>query len=92
MLKLRIDRCNDNNDRYNNYDNNDKNYNNNNNNNNDSNNNDNSKNIKRGTGRCDVKLRSNVSSTVCHAEDFPRRNIIFRNRTLRNILNIWVIT
>ena len=88
MLKLRIDRCNDNNDRYNNYDNNDKNYNNN----NDSNNNDNSKNIKRGTGRCDVKLRSNVSSTVCHAEDFPRRNIIFRNRTLRNILNIWVIT
>lgn len=88
MLKLRIDRCNDNNDRYNNYDNNDKNYNNN----NDSNNNDNSKNIKRGTGRCDVKLRSNVPSTVCHAEDFPRRNIIFRNRTLRNILNIWVIT
>ena len=67
-------------------------YNNNNNNNNDSNNNDNSKNIKRGTGRCDVKLRSNVPSTVCHAEDFPRRNIIFRNRTLRNILNIWVIT
>ena len=61
-------------------------------NNNDSNNNDNSKNIKRGTGRCDVKLRSNVPSTVCHAEDFPRRNIIFRNRTLRNILNIWVIT
>ena len=88
MLKLRIDRCNDNNDRYNNYDNNDKNYNNN----NDSNNNDNSKNIKRGTGRCDVKLRSNVPSTVCHAEDFPRRNIIFRNRTLPNILNIWVIT
>ena len=42
----------------------------NNNNNNDSNNNDNSKNIKRGTGRCDVKLRSNVPSTVCHAEDF----------------------
>ena len=65
---------------------------NNNNNNNDSNNNDNSKNIKRGIGRCDVKLRSNVPSTVCHAEDFPRRNIIFRNRTLRNILNIWVIT
>ena len=91
MLKLRIDRCNDNNDRYNNYENNNKNYNNNNNN-DDSNNNDNSKNIKRGTGRCDVKLRSNVLSTVCHAEDFPRRNIIFRNRTLRNILNIWVIT
>ena len=67
-------------------------YNNNNNNNNDSNNNDNSKNIKRGIGRCDVKLRSNVPSTVCHAEDFPRRNIIFRNRTLRDILNIWVIT
>ena len=66
--------------------------NNNNNNNNDSNNNDNSKDIKGGTGRCDVKLRSNVPSTVCHAEDFPRRNIIFRNRTLRNILNIWVIT
>ena len=64
----------------------------NNNNNNDSNNNDNSKNIKRGIGRCDVKLRSNVPSTVCHAEDFPRRNIIFRNRTLRDILNIWVIT
>ena len=63
-----------------------------NNNNNDSNNNDNSKNIKRGTSRCDVKLRSNVPSTVCHAEDFPRRNIIFRNRTLRDILNIWVIT
>ena len=61
-------------------------------NNNNNNNNNNSKNIKRGTGRCDVKLRSNVPSTVCHAEDFPRRNIIFRNRTLRNILNIWVIT
>ena len=40
-----------------------KNYNNNNNNNDDSNNNDNTKNIKRGTGRCDVKLRSNVPST-----------------------------